>query len=90
MSDIIIEQKSENWYCFNVISKSKEIEKNSDYKETFFIKYKDFQKNYLGDKHFVIARKAVNNIKYPIFFKMDMSIYSTKKLQKNITYWFIL
>lgn len=83
MSDIIIEQKSENWYCFNVISKSKEIEKNSDYKEKFFIKYEDFQKNYLGDKHFVIARKAVNNIKYPIFFKNGYEHIFYKKIARK-------
>lgn len=68
MSDFILNSKA-SWYCFNVYSNSKENFLNIHYEDENKITYKEFLKNYRGDKHFVFNINLFKEIRYPQLFK---------------------
>lgn len=58
-------KNSSDWYCFNCYSNSQHLFKNTDFKEYDVISYKQFVKNYKGDKHFVFKLNKFQNIRFP-------------------------
>lgn len=65
IAEEIIENESENWLCFNCISLSQSVFKNTSYNHYDKKTYTEFKNNYPGDKHFVFKLNSIGNIRFP-------------------------
>ena len=75
----------QKWFSFNCESLSQEDFINLNYKNYNYISYKDFRKNYLGDKHFIFKMSSFLNIQYKEkYFKNGYEHIFYFKLKSNI------
>lgn len=86
INDEININNKDNWLCFNCNSLSTSTFKNETYHEYGKITYKDFKKNYPGDKHFVFKLESIGSIRFPEkYFKNGYEHIFLDQLKSKIT-----
>lgn len=75
----------ENWFCFNCELISSNVPNNINYKTIDNITYKEFRKNWGGDKHFLFKLSILKDARYPHkYFKNGYEHIFNYKVPANI------